>query len=192
MPLTLLFDLDDTLLDTHLEAFVPAYFQAITQYFERQITPTVMLRALIQGTHQMSESADPAHTLMQVFDEVFYPALGIPKADLIQQFETFYDEEFPGLSVHTQARPDAVPSAEDIFQRESARKSLVEAVFALEDPYRSALILRYFEDLPPREVARRLGVPVETARTRIKRGLEMLRVRLDREHGSDRSAWCIA
>lgn len=108
MPLTLLFDLDDTLLDTNLEAFIPAYFQAITQYFEDRVTPNVMLHALIQGTQRMSESADPTRTLMEVFDEVFYPALGIPKVELIQDFERFYANEFPSLSVHTQQRPEAV------------------------------------------------------------------------------------
>lgn len=107
-------------------------------------------------------------------------------------FKTWRGQERRTRREIAAARQDAVPSAEEIFQRETVRRSLVEAVFALEDPYRSALVLRYFEDLPPREVAHRLGVPVETARTRIKRGLEMLRARLDREHGSDRSAWCVA
>src|SRR5258705_644359 len=90
------------------------------------------------------------------------------------------------------ATPDAVPSAEEVLERETARRGLVEAVFKLEEPYRSALVLRYFEDLPPREVARRLKVPVETARTRIKRGLEMLRARLSRGNGPGRSVWCVA
>jgi protocatechuate 3,4-dioxygenase beta subunit len=46
--------------------------------------------------------------------------------------------------------------------------------------------------LPPREVARRLGVPVETVRTRLKRGHALLRARLDGDYGDDREAWCKA
>ena len=51
------------------------------------------------------------------------------------------------------------------------------------------MLLRYFDDLAPREVASRLGVPVETVRTRLRRGLERLRTALDERHGGDRSAW---
>lgn len=107
-------------------------------------------------------------------------------------FRTWRGQDRRAHRERVAARSEAVPSANEILERETARRSLVEAVFELEEPYRSALVLRYLEDLPPREVARRLAVPVETARTRIKRGLEMLRARLDREHGSSRSAWCVA
>lgn len=88
------------------------------------------------------------------------------------------------------ARPEATPSAADVAATTEIHRRLTAALLALEEPYRSAVILRYFEDLPPREVAARTGVPVETARTRVKRGIERLRERLDDEHGGDRRAWC--
>jgi RNA polymerase sigma-70 factor (ECF subfamily) len=87
------------------------------------------------------------------------------------------------------ARAEGVPSTAHLLERETARRTVVEAVLALDEPYRSAIVLRYFEALPPRDVAERLGVPVETARTRVKRGVAMLRERLDRRHGGDRPAW---
>ncbi len=68
----------------------------------------------------------------------------------------------------------------------------MRAVLALDEPYRSTLLLRFFDDLPPRDVAKRTGVPVETARARIRRGLEQLRARLDKAHGSDGNAWRLA
>src|SRR5215510_6393905 len=95
MPLTLLFDLDDTLLDTNLESFVPAYFQALAQYLEGRVLPTVMLRSLIHGTGLMTESADPTRTLQEVFEMDFYAHLGIPKEELAAVLDKFYDEEFP-------------------------------------------------------------------------------------------------
>ncbi len=88
------------------------------------------------------------------------------------------------------ARAESLPSTAEIVEREAARREVVEAVLALEEPCRSAVLLRYLEELPLRQVARRLGVPVETARTRIKRGLARLRRALDEKHGSDRGAWC--
>jgi len=63
------------------------------------------------------------------------------------------------------------------------------AVLALEEPYRSTLLLRYLEELSTDEIAARLGVPGSTVRNRIRRGLVALRERLDAEHGGDRRAW---
>ena len=82
-----------------------------------------------------------------------------------------------------------VPSPADIVERESARRAVVDAVVELGEPYRSTILLRFYEDLPPRKVAKVLGVPVETVRTRTRRGLEQLRQRLDGEYGNDRESW---
>jgi len=87
------------------------------------------------------------------------------------------------------ARSESVASAADVAATTEIHRRLAAAIFALDEPCRSAVILRYFEDLPPREVAARTGVPVETARTRIKRGIERLRERLDEENRGDRRAW---
>ncbi len=82
------------------------------------------------------------------------------------------------------------PSVSDTVARFSLHTQVASSVAALPEPYRSAILLRFYEDLPPREVARRLDVPVETARTRIRRGLALIRERLDRESGS-RAAWLL-
>jgi FMN phosphatase YigB (HAD superfamily) len=108
MPLTLLFDLDDTLLDTNLDSFVPAYFQTLTQFFEPRVLPTVMLRSLIHGMNLMNESEDPARTLQDVFETDFYARLGIPKAELIEALEKFYDDIFPTLGSLTRQKPEAL------------------------------------------------------------------------------------
>ncbi|HLF73391.1 MAG TPA: DinB family protein [Anaerolineales bacterium] len=107
MFLTLLLDLDDTLLDTNLEAFVPAYFQALSQYMAGRVAPTAMLRALVQGMYLMNENENPTRTLEEVFDAYFYPNLGVTKEDLLDVLEEFYDNVFPALAEHTRVRPDA-------------------------------------------------------------------------------------
>jgi len=109
MPLTLLFDLDDTLLDTNLEVFIPGYFQALTQHLEKLVLPTVVLRALIQGMRSMTENNDPTRTLQAVFDSDFYAMLSIPKEKLFDDLEDFYERVFPTLRAYTQPRPEAVP-----------------------------------------------------------------------------------
>ncbi len=86
------------------------------------------------------------------------------------------------------ARPAFLPSPSEIRQHEQTRRELVEAVLALEEPYHSAVVYRYFRGLPPRIIASELGVPVETVKKRLSRGLEQLRARLDGRLGN-RSSW---
>jgi FMN phosphatase YigB (HAD superfamily) len=112
MPLTLLFDLDDTLLDTNLDAFMPAYFQALSQHMTNHVAPNVMLRALIAGVNLMYESEDPTQTLEEIFNADFYAKLGFSRHDLIHIVEEFYDQVFPSLGQHTRQRPEAVPLIE--------------------------------------------------------------------------------
>src|SRR5262249_47179485 len=90
------------------------------------------------------------------------------------------------------ARAEALPSVAELRARESARHAVAGAALAPDEPYPPTIALRYFEGLPPRAVGKRMGVPVETVRTRTRRGLECLRERLDREHDGDRTAWCAA
>src|SRR5262245_37714661 len=90
------------------------------------------------------------------------------------------------------SRPEGVPSVSDVVDREETRRRVVEAVLSLDPPSRDVILLRYFEDLPPREVARRLGIPVNTVRSRTRRALDSLRTRLDERHGGDRRAWAVA
>jgi RNA polymerase sigma-70 factor (ECF subfamily) len=90
------------------------------------------------------------------------------------------------------ARREAVPSTADIVAREAIRRDVVAAVLALDELYRDVLLLRFYEDLPPREIARILAIPVETVRTREKRGLAKLRGALDARYGGDRRSWCVA
>jgi RNA polymerase sigma-70 factor (ECF subfamily) len=78
----------------------------------------------------------------------------------------------------------------EIEERVRLQRTLADAVLGLEEPYRSAITLHYFEGIAPREIAERQGITYDAARQRIARGVAMLRARLDREHGGDRSAWC--
>ncbi|MCK6447329.1 MAG: sigma-70 family RNA polymerase sigma factor [Planctomycetes bacterium] len=79
---------------------------------------------------------------------------------------------------HDAARPEALPPVDRALAREAARRTLVEAVLALEEPYRSTLLLRYFDELSPAAIAKREGVPASTVRNRLSRGLALLRLRL--------------
>ncbi|MFN0242246.1 MAG: sigma-70 family RNA polymerase sigma factor [Planctomycetota bacterium] len=89
------------------------------------------------------------------------------------------------------ARREALPSTADLVERAALQREVVEAVLELAEPYRTTILLRFLEDRPPRDIARDLGVPVETVRTRIQRGLDRLRARLDEQHGGERQVWSL-
>jgi RNA polymerase sigma factor (sigma-70 family) len=85
------------------------------------------------------------------------------------------------------SKPEAW-SPTDVEARVDLQRRLAEAVAGLDEPYRSVIALRYFDELSLAEIARRQGVSHAAARQRASRGLATLRARLDREFG-DRSAW---
>ena len=89
------------------------------------------------------------------------------------------------------ALPEGLSATDDIVDRLQRQRQVVDTVLALADPYRSVVLLRFFEDLPPRRIARRLDVPLETVKSQLKRALQMMRKSFDARHGDDRRAWCL-
>ncbi|MBC8328309.1 MAG: sigma-70 family RNA polymerase sigma factor, partial [Planctomycetes bacterium] len=84
-----------------------------------------------------------------------------------------------------EAPADVPATPEALLARSEAHRLLVEDLLALEEPVRHLLILRYFEDLPPAQIARRLDLPPGTVRAQLSRGLDRLRARYRRRHGED-------
>jgi RNA polymerase sigma factor (sigma-70 family) len=87
------------------------------------------------------------------------------------------------------ARPEALPSTLDVFERATLQRKVADAVLELDEPYRETILLRFFDGLPPREVARLQGVPVDTVRTRTARAIDKLRAKLDASFEGGRGAW---
>jgi len=90
------------------------------------------------------------------------------------------------------ARPEATTPTVDIAVRVELERRIGEAVAALSEPGRSTIVWRYFDGLPPREIARREGVSVRTIESRLRRAREVLRAHLDTEYGGSRPTWKMA
>ena len=73
--------------------------------------------------------------------------------------------------------------ADALVQRMELHQRLVALVLALDPPYRSIVLLHHFDGLTVAKAAERLGVPLETARTRLRRTLQTLRAQLDAKLG---------
>ncbi|MFH0945745.1 MAG: sigma-70 family RNA polymerase sigma factor [Planctomycetota bacterium] len=98
---------------------------------------------------------------------------------------------------HAQAAgPPPTPWPEEILEREELRRQVVEAVFSLDEPYRTVVLLRHFEELTPEEIAGRLALPVRTVWTRLLRARSMLKTKLARGNRGDegwrRGLLCLA
>jgi FMN phosphatase YigB (HAD superfamily) len=115
MTITLLFDLDETLLDTNLTAFVQTYFSKLAAHLAPHVPPEILLKYLMLGTRQMMASEDPAHTLREVFDENFYPYFDVDREAIAPFIEDFYDNVFPSIREVTKPIPGVVEFIEWAF-----------------------------------------------------------------------------
>jgi len=80
--------------------------------------------------------------------------------------------------LHAADLPDESPEPAEIVWREYRRSALQAAFAELPPPQRHALGLAFFEDLTHEQVASVLNLPLGTAKTRIRTGLQTLRGKL--------------
>ena len=117
MTLTLLLDLDDTCLGNSMDTFIPAYLQALGEHLAAYVPPDKMVPTLLASTQLMLQNKRPDRRLKQVFDQAFFPKLGIESGEFQDQIDSFYIEKFPSLEGLTQFRPEAVRMVDGAFAR---------------------------------------------------------------------------
>lgn len=79
--------------------------------------------------------------------------------------------------------PDHAPLALDQLEEEQAQAMMEKVLPNLPHHYREALILRFHEEMPLEEMAHVLKTPLSTVKTRVRRGLELMRQRLTELEG---------
>lgn len=73
----------------------------------------------------------------------------------------------------------AIPDADDVRSIERAEaKRVRDVILTLDETYRDVLMLRYSEDLPPRDIARIMGLSENVVSVRIHRGMQLLKKQL--------------
>jgi RNA polymerase sigma-70 factor (ECF subfamily) len=87
------------------------------------------------------------------------------------------------------ARHESTAGDSAAIDRAQTHRRLVDAVLVLEEPYRSTVVLHYFDHLPIVDIAVRQSTPESTVRTRLSRAISMLRARFQHEDGD---AWSAA
>jgi FMN phosphatase YigB (HAD superfamily) len=91
-----LFDLDGTLLDLDLDAFLRRYFHALGAVTQAHFDGKDVVSSILASTGAM-QRAHPGTTNRQVFDEDFKVRTGIDLATSWGVFEDFYRDVFPSL-----------------------------------------------------------------------------------------------
>ncbi|MEM1450110.1 MAG: RNA polymerase sigma factor [Planctomycetota bacterium] len=96
---------------------------------------------------------------------------------------------FARESDYAAGRERSAPPSSDVVARATEGRRLIDAVLALDEPYRRAVLLAYQERLPAKEIAARTGVTPDAARKRVSRGLAQLRSRLGASDDGTGRSW---
>jgi RNA polymerase sigma-70 factor (ECF subfamily) len=87
------------------------------------------------------------------------------------------------------AQPEAVEGTIALALKVQRQRAVLKAVLDLEEPLRSTLLLRYWEGCTPPDIARRLGVPLNTVRSRLVTAHRCLRRRLEGLQPQRQNSW---
>ncbi len=166
------------------------------QEVERLLEHSDYVQSLARDLVRDSQSADDCaqDTWLQVLGN---PVVGIESARgwlrrvlLRQAFRRGEESHRRRKREEQSVSPATSPSAVEVAGRDETRRVVVEELLALPEPYRAIILLRYFEGLTLREIAQRQAIPLETVRTRHRRGLAKLRETLTRRlRGHGTWAW---
>ncbi len=108
------FDLDGTLLDSNMDAFLLHYIQRLAARVAHLVPPDRFITQLLAATQAMVANNGHA-TNAQVFAEAFYPAVGRTAAELEPIFADFYATDYPQLQTLTRRKPEARRAVQAAF-----------------------------------------------------------------------------
>jgi len=89
----------------------------------------------------------------------------------------YLDAEVPGTdgaTMYSQLQTDE-PLPEQVVTENEQWNELQEEIMKLPEKYRTAIVLKYVEDLSLEEISQIMDIPVPTVKTRIHRGREALK-----------------
>jgi FMN phosphatase YigB (HAD superfamily) len=116
MNLTLLLDLDDTLLQNDINSFLPHYLDAFAKEAAPYVAPEKFVRLLLAGTHEMVQNRQPDCMLQEAFEATFFPALGVSAGEFRKVADHFYADIFGGLKDLTRPMPGAVEFVQEAYK----------------------------------------------------------------------------
>ncbi len=113
LSISLLLDLDNTLLKNDISTFLPNYLKAFSEFAADFIPPDLFVRSLMAGTEAMINNRKPDCTLKEVFKSVFFPLTSTDPQSFQEVADQFYREVFPTLRRYT----EPIPAAQDLVRQ---------------------------------------------------------------------------
>ena len=107
MKITLLIDLDDTLLKNPMDSFIPRYFQLFGEYIKEYVDPSQFIDGILSGTDSMMENRDPSITLQEAFNNTFFAQIPLEEDGSEELITNFYNFDFPRLKEICHPMPGA-------------------------------------------------------------------------------------
>ncbi len=107
----ILLDLDDTLLETNMDNFLPKYFAALGEKMRRYAHPGELTNLIMESTCEMMQNKDARLSNKAVFESSFFDRLGFSKSEVQPHIDEFYEKDFPKLRKYTRpisAAPELV------------------------------------------------------------------------------------
>lgn len=114
---TLLFDLDGTLLDIHMPAFLAAYFPLLAPRFGFDGDVGRFREILFESVRLMMHSRDGRRRLDRVFLDSFAPRVAMKEEAVLEAFGDFHREDIDRLRRLTRPLPAARPLLERALSR---------------------------------------------------------------------------
>jgi RNA polymerase sigma factor (sigma-70 family) len=87
---------------------------------------------------------------------------------------------------------DPVPTPAELVERVQLQRAVADEVLALEEPYRSTVLLHFVEGYSSADIARRQRIPDGTVRRRLKVALDQLREALGKRTDQPKPGWLAA
>jgi RNA polymerase sigma factor (sigma-70 family) len=82
-----------------------------------------------------------------------------------------------------------MPGTDALLESLELQRRIAALVSELDEPYRTTVLLRFYEERTASAIAAAQGVPAGTVRWRLSEGLRRIRQKLDHDHGGRRAAW---
>lgn len=161
----------------HFEVMVKEHGKAIFNYIfslvrHKELTEDLYQEVLVSAYLAFHRIKDPSRLKGWLFTIARNKCRDYWRKE--NKSKQFWKEEVYSYSASVENPP--LPE-EEVLHKESAKK-MAESVKTLPEIYQSAIFLYYFKDLSLIEISKRSNIPISTVKTRMKRGKEYLRPKL--------------
>jgi RNA polymerase sigma-70 factor (ECF subfamily) len=163
-----------------LDALLARYQNRLYRYLLRLVREPAAAEDLFQQTWLRVAQQIHRYDARHVFDAwLFTLARNLAIDHLRRTRPESLDEPLPAGGTPADRLPAAGPSAFDEAFAAERRGQLATALGELPAAYREVLSLRFEEEMKLEEIAKVLASPLSTVKSRLRRGLQALRSRLE-------------